>query len=242
MRTAKGRPRWRSVLRWSLFAPALLAAWVAVAVLPRQAWRWRALSLLSRFVFRTWGVRFAADGDAAGTRAGIFVANHSSYFDLLAVAAALPHRPVAFVAKSELRRPAMLGYALRRIGTLFVDRSAAATHGAVLRRMMFALESGVSILVFAEGTFVAEPGLRRFQMGAFTAAATVGAPVIPVAIAGTRRLLPKNSLRPLPGPVRVSFGSTPEPGGGDVRRRAQALHDQARAFILGKTGEDDEGR
>lgn len=241
--TADGRPLWRSILRWSLFAPLLLTAWILVALLPRQPWRWRALSLLSRLVFRAWGVQFMVEGSVAGAPAAIFAANHSSYFDLLAIAAALPRHPLAFVAKSELGRPAMLGFALRRIGTLFVDRSAAATHGAVLRRMMISLDSGVSLLVFPEGTFVAEPGLRRFQLGAFTTAATVGAPIIPLAIAGTRSLLPKNCLRPLPGPVTVSFGPLLETArsDGEARRAAVALHHQTRAFILAKTGESDAG-
>jgi 1-acyl-sn-glycerol-3-phosphate acyltransferase len=236
------RSRVRALLLWSIFTPCLLLAWIAVVFLPRQSWRWCALHLLSRFVFWTWGVSFKrVDADSEPLVSGtVFAANHSSYFDLLAIAAALP-RSVSFVAKSELRRPAMLGFALRRIGTQFVERDVGSSHGTALRRMVAAVAAGESILVFPEGTFLAKPGLRRFHMGAFTAAAMAGVPLVPVAIVGTRRLLPKACLRPLPGALTVAFGPTLTAPDGDLRQQAQVLHDQTRAFILDKTGEEDAG-
>lgn len=232
--------RGRAVLLWSIFFPCLLLAWIAVAILPRQSWRWSALHYLSRFVFFAWHAPFRREGvdpRMPGKSGVVFAANHASYFDLLAIAAALP-RSLYFVAKAELRKPAMLGFALRRIGTQFVERDVNASHGAVLRRMIATLDAGDSILVFPEGTFSAKPGLRKFQMGAFTAAAMSGAPVVPLAIVGTRSLLPKGALRPLPGPLTVSLGAALT-AAGDPREQAQALHDQTRAFILGKTGEKD---
>lgn len=237
------RSRGRAVFLWAIFLPCALLAWIAVALLPRQSWRWTALHLLSRFVFFAWGVSFQRAGvlpRAPGTSGVVFVANHSSYFDLLAIAAALP-RSLYFVAKSELRRPAMLGFALRRIGTQFVDRDAGASHGAVLRRMIATVSSGESILVFPEGTFFAKPGLRRFHMGAFTAAAMSGAPLVPVAIAGTRSLLPKGCFRPNPGPITVSLGPLLSAGAAteDPRQQADQLLNHARVFILCKTSEAD---
>ncbi len=232
------RSRARAILLWSLFTPCLLLAWIAVAVLPRQSWRWSALHVLSRVVFWAWGARFTREGTQAPHGPGVvYAANHASYFDLLAIAAALP-RSVYFVAKAELRKPATLGFALRRIGTQFVERGAGASHGPALRRMIATLTAGDSILIFPEGTFFAAPGLRRFHMGAFTAAAMSGAPVVPLAIVGTRSLLPKGCLRPLPGPLTVALGPALT-AAGDPRDQAQILHDQTRAFILNKTGEGD---
>ncbi len=240
MTASAPRSRVRAALLWSIFTPCLLLAWLAVAILPRQSLRWSALHYLSRFVFFAWGASFrreGADPRESGATGVVFAANHSSYFDLLAIDAALP-RSLYFVAKAELRKPAMLGFALRRIGTQFVERDAGASHGPVLRRMIATLNAGESILVFPEGTFFAKPGLRRFHMGAFTAAAMSGAPVIPLAITGTCSLLPKGSLRPLPGALAVSLGPALA-GAGDAREQAQRLHDQTRAFILGKTCEED---
>jgi 1-acyl-sn-glycerol-3-phosphate acyltransferase len=110
--------------------------------------------------------------------------------------------------------------------------------------MITAVAAGESILVFPEGTFFAKPGLRRFHMGAFTAAAMAGAPLVPVAITGTRSLLPKGCVRPYPGVLTVALGPPLTAPGNDaaiddLRQQARALHDRTRTFILDKTGEED---
>ena len=57
------------------------------------------------------------------------------------------------------------------------------------QRLVTAVRAGRSALLFPEGTFGREPGLQRFRTGAFLAAARAGAPVVPIALRGTRSVL-----------------------------------------------------
>src|SRR6266704_2261933 len=81
----------------------------------------------------------------------VYASNHSSMFDIWALAATLPGS-VRFVAKQELARIPLLGRAMIRAGHIMIDRpnprralEAYARAGAVIR-------SGVSAVVFPEGT------------------------------------------------------------------------------------------
>jgi 1-acyl-sn-glycerol-3-phosphate acyltransferase len=81
------------------------------------------------------------------------------------------------------------------------------------------------VLFFPEGTFVAATGLRPFRLGAFMAAAVAGAPVVPVALRGTRRVMRGDWGLPRPGPVSLWVGEPIAPEGTDmaslVRTRAR---------------------
>jgi 1-acyl-sn-glycerol-3-phosphate acyltransferase len=102
---------------------------------------------------------------------------------------------------------------LRRIGTEFVERFNAREGAADTSRLVRNSRQGNAICVFPEGTFHAERGLRRFRMGAFYAAVRGGLPVVPVAITGTRALLPAGAWLPRPSPIQVTLGAPVVPAG-----------------------------
>jgi 1-acyl-sn-glycerol-3-phosphate acyltransferase len=95
-----------------------------------------------------------------------------------------------------------------------------------------------SLHVFAEGTFRRDPGLLPFHMGSFLAAANTGAAVIPVAVCGTRAMLPDGALLPQPTPLEIIGGEplVPTCGGWD---EAVKLRSTARAYILSHIHEPD---
>ena len=121
---------------------------------------------------------------------GVFVANHASYLDVFVLLAVLP-RPVSFVAKRELQSHALVAAILRRLGTVFVDRF----DGVEDLRGFGQVARATPLFFFPEGTFTARPGLRPFRLGAFQLAVGEGLDVIPVALGGTRELLPDGSWR-----------------------------------------------
>ena len=96
---------------------------------------------------------------------------------------------------------------------------------------------GESLVVFPEGTFVAEPGLGRFRLGAFAAAMRGGRPVVPVVIRGSRRILPAGRILPTPGSleIRILDAIQPDPD----RLDSGTLADLARREILDVLGEPD---
>jgi len=67
------------------------------------------------------------------------------------------------------------------------------------------------------GGFVAARGLRPFRLGAFQAAVATGAPVVPIALRGTREVLRAGARVPRPGRVHVWVGEPRMPNGNDWR-------------------------
>lgn len=182
-------------------------------------------------------VAVAGADEAALGAAGsaVVVANHSSYLDGIILAAALPPR-FTFLIKHEMRTVPLAGFILRRLGSQFVDRESVKHRRRTARRLVEAASDGGALAVFPEGTFDAEPGLKPFQMGAFSAAWRSGSTVVPVAITGARAKLPSGALLPRPGPLGVRICA---PLAASVFADARALMRASRAALLEHLAEPD---
>jgi 1-acyl-sn-glycerol-3-phosphate acyltransferase len=104
------------------------------------------------------------------------------------------------------------------------------------RELVKQATAGTSLLLFPEGTFVRSAGLRQFRLGAFVAACASHRPVVPVAIAGARVVLPDGQWLPTRADVTVTVLPALEPTGDDMKAAA-ALRDTARDAIAGHCGE-----
>jgi 1-acyl-sn-glycerol-3-phosphate acyltransferase len=169
----------------------------------------------------------------------VVVANHASYLDGIVMKAALPAR-FSFVIKREVENVPLGGLLLKRIGSEFVERFNRHAAANDARRLMKAAERGQALVLFPEGTFIDEPGVSKFHSGAFAIAARANLPVVPVAIRGTRRMLPASRWLPRPGRVTIVV----QPAIGPLPALAQAdavttTRDEARARILAVVGEPD---
>jgi 1-acyl-sn-glycerol-3-phosphate acyltransferase len=161
----------------------------------------------SRMLLAVSGVKMRIDGlekiDPQG--AYVFVANHRSLMDTPVV---LAHIPVQFrfLAKKGLFSIPILGTHLRRAGHLPVVRG---DPRASLRSMGDAAriirERGVSVLLFPEGGR-SRDGLREFKEGAAYIAIKAGVPAVPIAMEGTREVLPMGSMQIMSGIVRLRVG------------------------------------
>jgi 1-acyl-sn-glycerol-3-phosphate acyltransferase len=162
-------------------------------------------------------------------QSAILVANHASYIDVAVLMAALPI-DVRFVAKRELLTAPIVGTVLRKAAHLTVDRVDVSRGAADAARVTAAVRAGAVVCVFPEGTFVRRTGLLPFRLGAFKAAVEAGCPIVPVALRGTRTVLPADSWRPRPGRVDVTVGPPLRPGAEGWREMAR-LRDLARTEI-----------
>ena len=135
----------------------------------------------------------------------VFVANHQSWLDILALLVLLPGS-VRFVAKKELGRVPLFGPAMRASGHIEVDRrdlrSAVSAYEAAGR----VIRNGFSALVFPEGTRSRDGRLLPFKKGPFVLAIVAQVPVVPVVILGSHEALPRGSVRPRPVPITVRVG------------------------------------
>lgn len=110
----------------------------------------------------------------------ILVANHVSYFDPLVLSSLVP---LTAIAKREVSTWPVIGEIGRRLGVLYVERENPTSGARVLREAIAALEHGVSVLVFPEGTTSRGHAVLPFKRGIFGVAARLDVPVVPVALA-----------------------------------------------------------
>jgi 1-acyl-sn-glycerol-3-phosphate acyltransferase len=136
-------------------------------------------------------------------RAQLIVSNHESWFDLFALLAVLPVK-TRFVAKKELTRVPLFGTAWQACGHVPLDRS---NRKAAIESLQQAgrqiNEGGLTVLMFAEGTRSGDGTLGPFKKGAFVLGIQASVPIIPVAVIGTRSIMPKGSFRIRSGEVHI---------------------------------------
>ena len=239
---------------------ALALAWAGAfwgAVIPLAAFAWSAVVLVGRplvgraivsgcaaLLFKVVGIPIKLEGvdrlPTATDRPFVLVSNHMSYLDGLALNAGLARVP-AYVAKRELGDHWLTGRFLRGLGCLFVERFDRQRGAEDAGALTHELQEGRALSVFVEGTLHRMPGLLPFQLGAFSAAAEAGMPVVPVVIRGTRSILRDKSWFPRRGSIRIQVCEPIEPSGTgeSTWQVAVKLRDAARAQILQRCGEPD---
>lgn len=205
-------------IRWASFRKAPNAA-ALCEELPR---RWaRRLLEAARVEVRMLGQRVIDPGVPQ-----VLVANHQSWFDVLALAAFLPG-PYRFVGKQELEHVPFFGHAFRDCGHVLVDRS---DRDRALESMEEARrsleEERPTVVIFPEGTRSKTGELRPFKKGAFVLAIQTGSTVIPAVIDGSREVMPKGSWRIRQGTIVIRFGEPIPVEGLDMEDR-DALTRQA---------------
>jgi 1-acyl-sn-glycerol-3-phosphate acyltransferase len=195
----------------------LLPAWILVVLVPGRRFAFAMSRLAARAGLRVLGCRLEAEGLERLPRRGplVLAANHASYADVAALLALLP-ADFLFVAKREVLGYPLIGTFARRCGHLMVDRRDALRGVADAELVARALRDGEDVLFFPEGTFVAASGLRPFRLGAFQAAATAGAPVVPLALRGTRHVMRGDWGLPRPGRIALWVGEPIAPEGTDM--------------------------
>ena len=111
-----------------------------------------------------------------------------------------------FIAKQQLRRIPIFGYALARAGNVFVDRTGSDADKAKLKDSVRAVRERVSIVFFAEGTRAKDGKLKPFKKGAAILAIEAGVPLVPAALAGTHAILPSGQIAIHAQPAALVIG------------------------------------
>lgn len=177
----------------------------------------RVMAALARVVI---GATVAWSPELATDAQRIYVANHSSHFDFVAIWAALPQhlrartRPVAaedYWSQSRLRR-----YFARDIFKAVLIRRSPPGAGAEearqagqesVARMRRALDEGSSLILFPEGTRGSGETMGPFRSGLYHLCdERPDVDVVPVHLLNLNRVLPKGHMIPLPIVTRVRFG------------------------------------
>ncbi len=135
----------------------------------------------------------------------IYMSNHQSNFDIPILLGCLPVQ-FRWLAKAELFKIPIFGRAMRGAGYVGIDRFNRESAFESIEEAAGKMKSGVSIMIFPEGTRSRDGNIRPFKKGGFIMAVDSGASVVPIVIHGTRPIMAKNSLRINPGDVTMEIG------------------------------------
>jgi 1-acyl-sn-glycerol-3-phosphate acyltransferase len=176
------------------------------------------------------GLRVRVEGiENVPSGACVFVANHVSNVDPLAMVPVIPQR-IGVLIKKELMNIPILSIGMRRAHFVPVDRGDREAAAASIETAVRYLKEGVSFAIFAEGTRSEDGRLRAFKRGGFSIPIAAAVPVVPVSIAGTQHILRKNDWKLHSGEVTVHFGPAIDAAAYTPDRRNDLL-DQVHAAV-----------
>lgn len=139
------------------------------------------------------------------SKARIYVANHESHYDIVALSRVMPIG-LFFIAKKELSKVPVLGQYMHFIGHIFVDRG---NKDAAKKSMIAAAEkikSGRNVISFPEGTRSKTGEMGLFKRGSFVIAKEGGIDIVPIAITGSGKVLKSGTYSIFPGTIHVYIG------------------------------------
>jgi 1-acyl-sn-glycerol-3-phosphate acyltransferase len=189
-----------------------------------RAWA-RSLLLVS-------GVRVVVEGLEHISSSGsyVFASNHLSYMDTPVVLSNIPVQ-FRFLAKRGLFKIPFLGTHLSQAGHVPVPREDPRASVKTLQTAAETIRSrGTSMLIFPEGGRSHSGTLGPFKEGAAYIGIRAGAPIVPVALIGTNRVLPFGSGTPMPATVKIRI-FPPLPTEGLTLKDRQRLTELARTLI-----------
>jgi 1-acyl-sn-glycerol-3-phosphate acyltransferase len=150
---------------------------------------------------------------------------HSSSWETIAQASIFP--PQSWVLKRELMWIPVVGWAVRCVRPIAINRKAGATAVAqVVEQGKQRLAEGTWVLVFPEGTRVAVGEKRKYGVSGALLASRAGCKIVPVAH-NAGYFWPRRGWIKKPGVIRVVIGPPIEAAGRDPRE----LNDEVRAWI-----------
>ncbi len=202
------------MLRSYLIVYPALAAYITIATLIFVPLTWVIRDIRPIYWASRQGIRLAmllsgVQVDTVGLdkawsqKTAVFVCNHVTNLDPAALFFKLPR--VAVILKKELGRIPLLGYVMKMGSFIYVDRSASNSRHKAMEEAVRTLRSGISLLIFPEGTRSRTGQMLPFSPGAFTMAIEAGVPIVPIVIEGARELMPPGTLRIKPGRLKLTF-------------------------------------
>jgi len=158
----------------------------------------------------------------------IVVANHHSYMDSFVLGAAYPVKVRFMVKSSQFYKPGT-GWFYRGMDAFPVhqgrnDRNA-------MRQAARTLSAGGILGMFPAGSRSRQPATSPWMDGVGMLARLTGAPVVPVALIGTFRALPRGAFFPRPLKVRVVFGEPVRYAGGRGREPLRSFVEMLRGRV-----------
>ncbi|GII78887.1 1-acyl-sn-glycerol-3-phosphate acyltransferase [Sphaerisporangium rufum] len=193
----------------------------------------------SPFVRLLWRPELTGAEHVPATGPALLASNHLSVLDSMFLPQMLP-RQVTFVAKTEyFTGNRLTSFFMRATGQVEIDRDSARAAQAMLDAAAGVLRAGGLFGIYPEGTRSPDGRLYRGKIGVAWLALTTGAPVLPVAMINTDRVLPRGATIPRIAKIGIRIGKpmtfTGDPGRAADRR---AVTDEVMQAIQALSGQE----
>ena len=143
------------------------------------------------FIIPKWKVKLIDKHKIDNSKAVVFVSNHQSEFDIVAMSRLYAH--FKWVSKAEIFNGPIIGWNMRLNKYIALKRGDRRSIVKMIRDCMSTIENGSSVFIFPEGTRSKTGTLRPFSAGAFVIAQKSKVPIQPIAISGTKDIMLKGS-------------------------------------------------
>jgi 1-acyl-sn-glycerol-3-phosphate acyltransferase len=141
-------------------------------------------------------------------RTSIFICNHVNLFDPFVIYSAIPQFVRGFELESHFRIP-IYGWLMGRFGNVPVpDKPSREGLEIMTQRAKKALDSGVSLIAFAEGSRTRDGHVQEFKKGIFGMAQKFGMPIVPMSIVGSYQFFRTGHWMLHPGKIIVYLHDT----------------------------------
>ncbi len=178
------------------------------------------------------GVKVRVEGldQIPGRGPYIFMSNHQGSYDIFAL---LGHLPFQFkwLAKREIFSIPILGWAMKATGYISIDRQGGRETVKAMKAAAEKIHHGMSVAIFPEGTRSSNGSIQPFKKGGFTLAIKSQVPIVPIAISGSRGIIPKGSLKVYPGSISILIDKPVKTEGFSMKDR-ETLMEQLHGIIL----------
>ena len=154
------------------------------------------IKMWARWVIWSTGIQYEIDGldNLNLDKQYIFMSNHESALDIVLGVAAIPFN-IVFLAKKELFKVPIFGWAMNSSGMIKIDReNPEMARKSVSEAVETLMHSSFSTLIYPEGTRSNGEELLPFKKGGFILAIRTQIPVVPITILGAGNVLPKGTL------------------------------------------------
>lgn len=132
----------------------------------------------------------------------VFIGNHQGNFDI-AIFMACINKPKGYVAKIEVKKIPVIRTWMTYMHCVFMDRSTLKSAATAIVEGVNLVKAGHSLVIFPEGTRSRGDQLGDFKAGSFKLATKPKAPIVPVTINGSYKLMEGNGGKVKSGIVDV---------------------------------------
>lgn len=196
-----------------------------------QMWGWQ--PLMGHVVHFAFGrFRIEVDPRHSWERTVVFVQNHVSMLDGYIACRTIRAPLCGLENAAHLKLPGY-GWMMRAANAIPVDKGAG-RYARIAAAMKDRARRGISILTFPEGHRTLDGKVRPFRRGVFRMAHEAGLPIVPIAVRGAYRLLPKGAISARPATLEIyvappieTAGLTPD----QLRELADRVHQVITAWV-----------